>query len=49
MSILIATLVIPILQARRRNLAQGVRRTIVRMSVFIAVWTLACVYVYWHL
>jgi hypothetical protein len=49
MSILIATLVIPILNARQRNLSQGVKRTVLQMCLFITVWTLSCIYVYWHI
>jgi len=48
-SILIATLVIPILNARQRNLSRGLRRTIVQMCIFIALWTLSCMYVYWYI
>lgn len=49
MSILLATLIIPIWNSRQRNLAQGLRRTVVQMSLFVAAWTLSCIYVYWHL
>jgi hypothetical protein len=48
-SILLATLVIPIYNARQRDLALGLRRTVVQMAVFIAAWTLACLYLYWHI
>jgi len=49
MSILIATLVIPIVNSRQRNLSRGLKRTIAQMCIFIALWTLSCMYLYWYL
>ena len=48
-SILLATVVIPIWNAKERELARGLRRTVVHMSAFIAAWTLTCIYFYWHI
>ncbi len=41
MSILFATVIIPMLAARNPNARRGVRNTIVLMSVFIALWAMA--------
>jgi len=48
-SILLATLVVPIWNTKQRDLARGLKRTVVQMAMFIAAWTLACMYLYWHI
>lgn len=49
MSILLATLIIPIRNARNPDASAAVRKTVVQMAVFVLSWGLGCVYVYWRL
>ena len=48
-SILLATLIIPIRNARLPDVSDAVRKTVVQMLVFVLVRGLGCVYVYWRL
>ncbi|HKU36899.1 MAG TPA: hypothetical protein VJR89_02095 [Polyangiales bacterium] len=49
MLILLATLIIPLRNARHANVAEGLRKTIQQMALFVLIWGLGCVYVYWRL
>jgi hypothetical protein len=49
MLILLATLIIPLRNAKNPNHAEGQRKTIQQMVVFVFIWGLGCVYVYWRL
>ena len=49
MSILIATLVIPMRNAGKFRLEKGIKRTAIQMALFVTLWGLGCVYVYWKL
>ena len=49
MLILLATLIIPLRNARNPNQAEGQRKTIQQMAIFVLIWGLGCVYLYWRL
>jgi len=46
LSILIATILIPMRAARSRNARKGLRHAVVGMSVFIFLWVGFCVYLF---
>lgn len=48
-SILIATVVIPIATSRDRDPRRGLRRTLVYVAIFNAIYAFACAYVFHRL
>jgi len=49
MAILLATMAIPMMQAKHAQFQKGMRKTVLHMTIFILAWGLGCVYVYWSL
>lgn len=49
LSILIATLALPLQYARAKGARSGLRRMVTMMSVFIFVWVAFCTYVFLRL
>ncbi len=49
MSVLVATMVIPIRNARNPRLARPLRRTVIQMFAFLFFWIMGLKYLYWHL
>jgi hypothetical protein len=49
MSLLVASVVIPMRQAARKKVREGIRRTVIYMAVFVLVWGLGIFYIYWRL
>lgn len=46
LSILIATIGIPIFFARTKNPRKGVRKMVIAMTIFIFGWTVFCAYIF---
>jgi hypothetical protein len=49
MSVLIATLLIPLRHANNPDAQRALRKTVIQSVGFIALWGLGCAYFYWYI